>query len=73
VQASNGVESGIDYLQTRMERGEFFVVERECPGIMSEIWDYRMEEEKVVKENDHFMDAMRYAVFSAVRRGVVVH
>jgi phage terminase large subunit len=71
--ASNSVESGIDYLRTRMERGEFFVVERRCPGIMSEIWDYRMEEEKVVKENDHFMDAMRYGVFSAVRRGVVVH
>lgn len=71
--ASNSVESGIDYLRTRMERGEFFVVERRCAGIMSEIWDYRMEKEKAVKENDHFMDAMRCAVFLAVRRGGGVH
>jgi hypothetical protein len=72
VSANNSVESGIDYINAKIERGEFFVCSR-CSGVLSEIWDYiRDEAGMIVKVNDHFMDALRYAVFSDVQQGVVV-
>jgi hypothetical protein len=65
------VESGIDFISAKIERGQFFVCEK-CTGILSEIWDYcRDEAGEIVKVNDHFMDALRYAVFSDVQQGVV--
>jgi len=71
VKANNSVESGIDYLNAKIERGEFFVCER-CAGVLSEIWDYcRDEGGEIVKVNDHFMDALRYAVFSDVQQGII--
>jgi hypothetical protein len=71
VKANNSVESGIDYINAKMERGQFFVCER-CNGVLSEIGDYcRDEAGGIVKVNDHFMDALRYAVFSDVQQGVV--
>jgi hypothetical protein len=71
IQANNSVESGIDYLSAKMERGEFFV-SSECTGILSEIWDYcRDEAGGIVKVNDHYLDALRYAVFSEAQRGVI--
>jgi len=67
------VEAGIDYINAKIERGEFFVAES-CSGVLSEIWDYaRDEDDKIVKVNDHFMDAMRYGVFSTVTNGVVMN
>ena len=70
--ANNSVEAGIDFIITKMERGEFFV-SSECSGVLSEIWDYsRDEDDEIVKVNDHHMDAMRYGIFSAVSRGVVM-
>jgi hypothetical protein len=71
VKANNSVESGIDYINAKIERGQFFVCET-CNGVLSEIWDYcRDEAGEIVKANDHFMDALRYAVFSDVQQGVV--
>jgi PBSX family phage terminase large subunit len=71
VKANNSVESGIDYINAKIERGQFFVAQG-CTGILSEIWDYcRDEAGEIVKVNDHFMDALRYAVFSDVQRGIV--
>ena len=70
--ANNSVESGIDYINAKIERGQFFVCEQ-CTGVLSEIWDYcRDEEGQIVKVNDHYMDALRYAVFSGVQQGVVL-
>jgi hypothetical protein len=70
--ANNSVEAGIDYIIAKIERGEFFV-SREATGVLSEIWDYsRDEDDKIVKVNDHFMDAMRYGVFSAASSGIVM-
>ncbi len=64
--ANNSVEPGIDYINTKIEQGEFHVV-RGCNGVPMEINDYiRNEKEKIVKTNDHFMDAMRYGIFSRV-------
>jgi hypothetical protein len=71
VKANNSVESGIDFINAKIERRQFFVCDR-CTGLLSEIWDYcRDEAGDIVKVNDHFMDALRYAVFSDVRQGVV--
>jgi len=72
VKANNSVESGIDFINAKIERKQFFVCEN-CTGVLSEIWDYcRDEAGEIVKTNDHYMDALRYAVFSDVRRGVVM-
>jgi len=41
--------------------------------VLSEIWDYcRDEAGEIVKANDHFMDALRYAVFSDAHHGVIL-
>jgi hypothetical protein len=70
--ANNSVESGIDFINAKIERGQFFVCET-CNGVLSEIWDYcRDEAGQIVKVNDHFLDAMRYAVFSDVQQGVIL-
>jgi hypothetical protein len=72
VKANNSVESGIDYINAKIERGQFFVCET-CTGVLSEIWDYRRDEAgEIVKANDHFLDALRYAVFSDVQQGVIL-
>jgi len=72
VKANNSVDSGIDYISAKIERGQFFVSEK-CTGVLSEIWDYcRDEAGQIVKVNDHFLDALRYAVFSDVQQGVII-
>jgi PBSX family phage terminase large subunit len=71
VKANNSVEAGIDYINAKIERGQFFVCSA-CSGVLSEIWDYcRDEEGEIIKVNDHYMDALRYAVFSDVQQGIV--
>ena len=72
IKANNSVESGIDYINAKIERGQFFVCEK-CNGVLSEIWDYcRDEAGEIVKVNDHFMDALRYAIFSDIQQGVIL-
>jgi hypothetical protein len=72
VKANNSVESGIDFINAKIERRQFYVCEK-CAGVLSEIWDYcRDEAGEIVKVNDHFMDALRYAIFSDVRQGVIL-
>ena len=72
VKANNSVDSGIDYLNAKMERGQFFIARR-CNGVLSEIWDYcRDEAGQVVKVNDHYLDALRYAVFTDAQQGIVL-
>jgi hypothetical protein len=71
VKANNSVESGIDYINAKIERRQFFVSEK-CTGVLSEIWDYcRDEAGEIVKVNDHYLDALRYAIFSEVQQGVI--
>jgi PBSX family phage terminase large subunit len=72
VKANNSVDAGIDYIVAKMERGQFFVSSK-CVGTLSEIWDYcRDEDGEIVKTNDHYLDALRYAVFSDAQVGVIV-
>jgi len=69
--ANNSVESGIDYINAKIERHQFFVSDR-CTGVLSEIWDYcRDETGEIVKVNDHYLDALRYAIFTDVQQGVI--
>jgi hypothetical protein len=72
VKANNSVDSGIDYINAKIERGQFFVARR-CSGVLSEIGDYcRNEAGEIVKVNDHYMDAMRYAIFSDSQQSIVM-
>ena len=71
IKANNSVESGIDFINAKIERNQFFVCEK-CTGVLSEIWDYcRDEAGQIVKVNDHYLDALRYAIFTDVQQGVV--
>lgn len=71
--ANNNVDPGIDYINTLIERNLFYVCPQ-CTGVLSEIWDYsRDEEDRIIKVNDHYMDAMRYGVFSDVHRGIILN
>ena len=70
--ANNSVDSGIDYINAKIERGQFYVCDK-CTGVLSEIWDYcRDEAGQIVKVNDHYLDALRYAIFSDVQQGVIL-
>jgi len=70
--ANNSVDSGIDYINAKIERGQFFVCDK-CTGVLSEIWDYcRDEAGQIVKVNDHYLDALRYVIFSDVQHGVIM-
>ncbi len=65
--ANNAVDDGIDFLNTKMEHGEFRVTER-ASGFISEIGNYKRDEkERVVKIDDHYMDAGRYGAYSFQR------
>lgn len=71
--ADNSVEDGIDWLNTRMERGEFHV-SRACTGWLGEVYDYhRNEKGGIVKHLDHAMDSCRYATFSRAGLGVSLY
>jgi hypothetical protein len=64
--ANNSVEPGIDAINNKIHSRQFFVCDN-CAGVLSEIWDYRRDDkERIVKLNDHFMDAMRYGIFSEI-------
>jgi hypothetical protein len=43
VKANNSVEAGIDYINAKIERGQFFVCSS-CSGVLPEIWDYCQDE-----------------------------
>ncbi|GHU86674.1 hypothetical protein FACS189476_00280 [Spirochaetia bacterium] len=69
--ANNSVDAGIDYIIAKMERRQFFVSSK-CTGVLSEIWDYSRDEDgEIIKVNDHYLDAMRYAIFSDTQQGII--
>lgn len=62
----NAVEAGVQQIRLRIENGMFYV-SPDCRGLRDEAEEYRMQDRpdgefKVVKENDHRLDALRYAV-----------
>ncbi len=73
VKATNTVDAGIDYISALIERQRFFV-STHATGVLCEIWDYsRDENNHIVKINDHYMDALRYGIFSAVTQGIIIN
>lgn len=64
IKGAGSVEAGIDCINKYMENGNFFLCSN-CFKTRAEIEDYRRDENgKIIKENDHFIDAMRYGIFS---------
>lgn len=67
VDADNAVEAGIHACYQRMVAGRLKVF-RTCRSWLSEFRIYRRDENgKIVKENDHLMDATRYLIMSGMR------
>jgi len=79
--SNNEVLPGINTVSTAMTAGRWYIVGERCPNGMKEvvsyIWDEKAQkrgEDKPVKENDHFCDAMRYPIhteYPATKRGRV--
>lgn len=65
--ADNSVESGIYEVWSRMSSGRLKIF-RSCVNTWAELRLYRRDEKgKIVKENDHLMDCLRYLVVSGLR------
>lgn len=66
--AFNGVESGIYEVWQRLSTGRIKVF-RSLSNFLFEYRLYRRDEKgKIVKENDHLMDCLRYLIMSALKR-----
>jgi hypothetical protein len=68
LRGDNAVEAGLQHLRRRMRAGALFV-SKACAGLRDEADEYRKKERpdgefEVVKENDHRLDALRYAVMT---------
>jgi hypothetical protein len=69
--ADNAVEAGIFAVWQRLGTGGLKVF-RSCSQTLAEYRLYRRDEKgKVVKQNDHAMDALRYLIMSGLDRAVV--
>lgn len=67
IKGPGSVEAGIDCINKYMENDNFFLCSR-CYKTRAEIEDYRRNDSgRIIKENDHFIDAMRYGIFSTER------
>lgn len=64
--AKNGVESGIYEVYQRLSSGRIKIFSN-CVNFLKEYRVYRRDENgKIVKENDHLMDCLRYYVVSGI-------
>ena len=68
--AENDVVEGIRYTASYMKCGKIFI-NKKCKNTINEFtsysWDSKSGEDKVIKENDHAMDAMRYMAHTVLR------
>lgn len=68
--ANNDVMSGIQHVTSRLDR---FAVHESCQNLVNEFRMYRYDDsaddEQPVKQNDHLLDATRYALFTAHEQG----
>ncbi|MDE2471034.1 MAG: hypothetical protein KGL35_20395 [Bradyrhizobium sp.] len=65
-EADNAVEAGLFAVYQRMARGGLKIF-KSCRNVLSELRIYRRDEKgKVVKENDHLMDALRYLTMTGM-------
>ena len=68
VEADNAVEAGIHAVQSLMESGRLKIF-KSLVGFLAEFRKYRRDDKgRIVKKDDHLMDAARYAVKSGLDR-----
>jgi hypothetical protein len=71
VEADNTVEAGLFAVYQRMSRGGLKVFST-CRNWLAEFRIYRRDEiGKIVKENDHLMDATRYLIMTGMRSAMI--
>jgi PBSX family phage terminase large subunit len=75
-QANNDVLDGIQTISVLLEKGKLFI-HRSCQNLIREfssyVWDEKAQrrgEDKPVKDNDHALDALRYAIHTDLTDGV---
>ena len=73
--ANNDVLDGIRFTATMLQNG-FIKVGANCTAAIKEFglyrWDEKGEVDKVIKENDHAMDEIRYFAYTVLRRDPAV-
>lgn len=69
--ANNNVLDGIRYTASCLRNGAI-LIHRDCNETIKEFkaysWDSKSAEDRVIKENDHAMDALRYMAHTVLRR-----
>jgi hypothetical protein len=71
IPADNGVEAGLYDVWSRLSTGRLKVFSS-CANLLAEYRLYRRDERgRIVKDHDHLMDALRYAVRSGLARASV--
>lgn len=69
--ADNAVEAGLTEVWRRLSEGRLRVF-RSCTNLLAEYRIYRRDDKgKVVKKNDHALDALRYLIMSGLARAEV--
>jgi hypothetical protein len=67
IEADNAVTAGTDEVWSRLSTGRLRIA-RHLTDIFDEYRLYRRDEKgKIVKENDHYMDAIRYLVMTGIK------
>lgn len=70
-EADNAVEAGLTTVWQRLSEGRLKVF-RNCSNLLAEYRIYRRDKTgKVVKSNDHALDALRYLLMSGLARAMV--
>lgn len=71
INANNDVLNGIRFTAKYIKAGKI-LIEKGCKNIKKEFssysWDDKSGEDKVIKENDHALDACRYMAYTVLRR-----
>ena len=67
--ANKAKMAGIEKVSEYMKQGKFYVVKDGVDQFLDEIYQYVWDDKtgEPVKENDHVMDSLRYAVFNQHR------
>jgi len=69
IKGAGSVEAGINQIKQLMESRHFWIHER-CYRTRLEIEDYHRDDNgKIVKGNDHYIDGMRYGIYSHTYHG----
>jgi phage terminase large subunit-like protein len=63
--ADNSVEAGIAVVYERLTLGKLKIF-KTCSGLLKEFRVYRREKGKIVKKNDHHLDALRYGTVTGL-------